>query len=181
MDGPFPDRIPALAHDMPPDFRHLSGSASRHNFKQACRKANIGVALPAYVEKPLVRTALGPTIFQQQKDFQDAVQPDSPISKLLQCVAFVRIGQNADNLVPQSSLWFGRLLLSGSLDYCASFRQLELNLQCRQFANLPLVTAMPRLDHRDENQWIQLARTRKKKNTRMSQLGREWRINVGRS
>jgi polo-like kinase 1 len=87
FDGPFPDRIPALAHDTPPDFRYLSGSASRHNFKQACRRANVGVALPAYVEKPLVRTALGPSIYQQQREFQDAVQPDSPISKLLQCVS----------------------------------------------------------------------------------------------
>ena len=45
----------------------------------------MGVIPASTVEKPL-RHALGPSIVQQERDFQNAVQPGSPISALLQSV-----------------------------------------------------------------------------------------------
>lgn len=84
-DGPFPAYIPASAHDAAPDFRNVSASQSRRNFAEACKQAKVGETLPIVVDKPL-RTALGPSIVQQEKDFQNAVQPGSPISALLQHV-----------------------------------------------------------------------------------------------
>lgn len=65
----------------------MTASQSRRNFAEACKRAKVGMALPIVVDKPL-RTALGPSIFQQERDFQNAVQPGSPISALLQCVPY---------------------------------------------------------------------------------------------
>lgn len=76
------------AHDTEPSFRHISEAASRHNFKQACRNAHVGVAISAFLDQTTKRTALGPSIVKQEQDFQNAVQPGSPISALLQYVLF---------------------------------------------------------------------------------------------
>jgi polo-like kinase 1 len=85
-NGAFPDRIPLSAHDAEPSFRHISDSASRQNFKQACKNARVGVAISAFLDQTTKRTALGPSIVKQEQDFQNAVQPGSPISALLQYV-----------------------------------------------------------------------------------------------
>ncbi|WWD22337.1 hypothetical protein CI109_106828 [Kwoniella shandongensis] len=83
LDGPFPASIPASANDFAPDFRNVSLSQSRRNFQNLCRRAKIGVDIPINTEPPRPRTALGPSIMQQERDFKNAVQPDSPISALL--------------------------------------------------------------------------------------------------
>ncbi|WWC85535.1 uncharacterized protein L201_000399 [Kwoniella dendrophila CBS 6074] len=84
LDGPFPAYVPASANDFAPDYRHLSSSQSRRNFQTICQKAKIGV-IPSLasevISKP--RAPLGPSILQQERDFKNAVQPDSPISALL--------------------------------------------------------------------------------------------------
>ncbi|WVR03341.1 hypothetical protein IAU60_000332 [Kwoniella sp. DSM 27419] len=83
LEGPFPAYIPASAYDFAPDFRHVSSTQSRRNFQVLCQKAKIG-AMPALAPEPVrPRSALGPSILQQERDFKDAVQPDSPISALL--------------------------------------------------------------------------------------------------
>ncbi|WVQ80413.1 hypothetical protein IAT38_002518 [Cryptococcus sp. DSM 104549] len=82
LDGPFPSYIPASANDFAPDYRHISPSQSRRNFVACCQRAKIGMAQSINVE-PRQRTALGPSIMQQERDFKNAVQPDSPISALL--------------------------------------------------------------------------------------------------
>ncbi|ODN75912.1 hypothetical protein L202_05897 [Cryptococcus amylolentus CBS 6039] len=83
LDGAFPAYIPASANDFAPDFRHVSSSQSRRNFAALCHKSKIGIAQSINVEPPRPRTALGPSIMQQERDFKNAVQPDSPISALL--------------------------------------------------------------------------------------------------
>ncbi|OCF44225.1 PLK/PLK1 protein kinase [Kwoniella heveanensis CBS 569] len=83
FDGPFPSYIPASANDFAPDFSQISISTSRQNFQALCQKAKIG-AMPSLQPEPTrPRTALGPSIMQQERDFKNAVQPDSPISALL--------------------------------------------------------------------------------------------------
>ncbi|OCF59904.1 PLK/PLK1 protein kinase [Kwoniella mangroviensis CBS 10435] len=84
LDGPFPAYIPASANDFAPDYRHISTSQSRRNFQALCQKSKIGVVpslAPEVVSRP--RAPLGPSILQQERDFKNAVQPDSPISALL--------------------------------------------------------------------------------------------------
>lgn len=89
LDGDFPDRIPATAMDGTPTFPPISVNQSRRNFYSVCQRAKIGVELPipAVVDATRVRTALGPSIMQQERDFRNAIQPDSPVSALLQYVA----------------------------------------------------------------------------------------------
>nr|XP_019014240.1 PLK/PLK1 protein kinase [Kwoniella pini CBS 10737]OCF53021.1 PLK/PLK1 protein kinase [Kwoniella pini CBS 10737] len=84
LDGPFPAYIPASANDFAPDYRHLSASQSRRNFQAMCQKSKIGVVpslAPEVIARP--RQPLGPSILQQERDFKNAVQPDSPISALI--------------------------------------------------------------------------------------------------
>ncbi|KAK8845391.1 hypothetical protein IAR55_006104 [Kwoniella newhampshirensis] len=83
LDGPFPAYIPASANDFAPDFRNVSLSQSRRNYQTLCRRAKIGSHVPISTEPLRPRTALGPSIMQQERDFKNAVQPDSPISALL--------------------------------------------------------------------------------------------------
>ncbi|KIR55150.1 PLK/PLK1 protein kinase [Cryptococcus gattii Ru294] len=83
LDGPFPAYIPASANDFAPDYRHISSSQSRRNFAALCHKSKIGVAQSINIEPARSRSALGPSIMQQERDFKNAVQPDSPISALL--------------------------------------------------------------------------------------------------
>ncbi|WWC57830.1 uncharacterized protein I303_100365 [Kwoniella dejecticola CBS 10117] len=84
VDGPFPAYIPASANDFAPDYRHLTTMQSRRNFQTLCQKSRIGVVpslAPEVITRP--RQPLGPSILQQERDFKNAVQPDSPISALL--------------------------------------------------------------------------------------------------
>lgn len=75
--------------DTQPVFRDLSASQSRRNFQDVCQKAKIGVELPINTETARTRTALGPSILQQERDFRSAIQPDSPVSALLKYVISV--------------------------------------------------------------------------------------------
>ncbi|WRT63607.1 uncharacterized protein IL334_000530 [Kwoniella shivajii] len=84
LDGPFPAYIPASANDFAPDYRNISVTQSRRNFQTLCQKAKIGIIpslAPEVISRP--RAPLGPSILQQERDFKNAVQPDSPISALL--------------------------------------------------------------------------------------------------
>ncbi|KAL1412064.1 Cell cycle serine/threonine-protein kinase cdc5/MSD2 [Vanrija albida] len=81
-DGPFPSHIPHSANDGTPDFSNLSSSQSRRNFEAVKRKA----AGPAQTTTPPPAdraSQLGSSIMAQERDFNNAVQPDSPISALL--------------------------------------------------------------------------------------------------
>ena len=51
-----------------------------------CQRAELGVKLPIITDHNKPRPPLGPSIMQQERDFKNAVQPDSPISALLKCV-----------------------------------------------------------------------------------------------
>jgi len=81
--GTFPPRIPFTASDTAPAFRNVTASDSRRNFQSVCQRAKIGVTLPIRTDNERKRTALGPSILQQERDFQNAVQPNSPISALI--------------------------------------------------------------------------------------------------
>lgn len=82
-DGPFPPFIPHSANDGTPDFSNLSTSQSRRNFEAVKRKA-AGAAPQTTTPPPADRPSqLGSSILAQERDFNNAVQPDSPISALL--------------------------------------------------------------------------------------------------
>lgn len=74
--------------DTAPSFRSISTNQSRRNFAAVCQKAKVGVEVPVLpAQDPTrARTALGPSIMQQERDFRNAIQPDSPVSALLQYV-----------------------------------------------------------------------------------------------
>lgn len=101
--GPVPAYIPTSAHDSPPDFCHISRAASDANLRRLKRYSLLDIdysQLP-----PTTCTSISPTlapavnarntspatnsknitvtIAQQEKEFQKAVQPGSPISALL--------------------------------------------------------------------------------------------------
>jgi polo-like kinase 1 len=86
FDGPFPPLIPVSSNDVQPSFRHLLTTQSRANYKAVCQKAKIGSQASINTDATKPRTALGPSIMQQERDFKNAVQPDSPISALLKYV-----------------------------------------------------------------------------------------------
>ncbi|KAF8830611.1 hypothetical protein HHX47_DHR2000801 [Lentinula edodes] len=95
--GAFPPHIPTSAHDVVPDFRAITRSASEANFRRVRRAALLdpdqitSIAVPYVSEDLAISSAASdaPTrsvtaaIAQQEKEFQKAVQPGSPISALL--------------------------------------------------------------------------------------------------
>ena len=107
VEGEFPSRIPITAMDTQPLFRDLSPTQSRRNFQAVCQKAKIGVELPIYTDTARTRTALGPSILQQERDFRSAIQPDSPVSALLKCVELYLQETSADNQVRKATTCAG--------------------------------------------------------------------------
>ena len=94
--GTVPSYIPMTAHTSVPDFRHISRQASEVNLKRLRRYALLDEdqARPIAVPRPAARIqastsgmmlakSVTSTIAQQEKEFQRAVQPGSPISALL--------------------------------------------------------------------------------------------------
>jgi cell cycle serine/threonine-protein kinase CDC5/MSD2 len=107
--GTVPAKIPSTAHDIPPDFRHITPSVSRSNLAKLKKFALIDEAdqiSNSLVESSTsgtpgslstapsgadisskVRTVPAPAssgaLAQQEREFQKAVQPGSPISILL--------------------------------------------------------------------------------------------------
>ncbi|KAI0641308.1 Pkinase-domain-containing protein [Trametes meyenii] len=93
-NGIVPGYIPTSAHDAPPDFRHIAKHMSDANLARLRRYALLdddqatSIAVPS--APPLNANATGgkargvpSTLAQQEKEFQKAVQPGSPISALL--------------------------------------------------------------------------------------------------
>ncbi|KAF9261697.1 Pkinase-domain-containing protein [Marasmius fiardii PR-910] len=94
--GTFPPSIPVSAHDTAPDFRHITRAASELNLKRVRRQALLdedqitNIALPkaggdelSMASHDLGARGVTTSIAQQEKEFQKAVQPGSPISALL--------------------------------------------------------------------------------------------------
>ncbi|KAL0959806.1 hypothetical protein HGRIS_011487 [Hohenbuehelia grisea] len=98
LRGIVPGFIPATAHDSIPDFRHITRTASQHNYTRLRRDAFLdadqttAIAVPAAappnhigisVPTSSLSKSITSTLAQQEKEFQKAVQPGSPISALL--------------------------------------------------------------------------------------------------
>ncbi|THV04761.1 Pkinase-domain-containing protein [Dendrothele bispora CBS 962.96] len=99
--GIFPPYIPSSAYDIPPNFRSMTRAASEANLKRVRRNALLDedqittIAVPRSGDVPssassTTSSSNAPTsynittsIAQQEKEFQKAVQPGSPISALL--------------------------------------------------------------------------------------------------
>lgn len=96
--GTVPGYIPASAHDMPPDFRHITRSVSQSNLSRLKRNALLdedqmtSVHVPAATQQSTIAggasaqnklKGMSTSLAQQEKEFQKAVQPGSPISALL--------------------------------------------------------------------------------------------------
>ena len=91
--GPVPSYIPTSAHDSPPDFRHISKAASESNLRRLRKYALLDIdhsavppsSIPASMSGGGLAASKSITnsIAQQEKEFQKAVQPGSPISVLL--------------------------------------------------------------------------------------------------
>lgn len=98
MQGPVPSSVPLSAHDGPPDFRGITRGESERNLARLRRECGLdtdwaSVDASAEIEektrdgriaggREAPRTATS-SIAQQEKEFQKAVQPGSPISALL--------------------------------------------------------------------------------------------------
>ncbi|XP_006456153.1 hypothetical protein AGABI2DRAFT_188194 [Agaricus bisporus var. bisporus H97] len=86
--GPVPSYIPPSAHDSVPDFSSITPDMSDNNFKRLRRFVFLdhSAALPnnsgALPQNSNGRNITS-TIQQQEKEFQKAIQPGSPISVLL--------------------------------------------------------------------------------------------------
>lgn len=99
VQGTVPSYIPTSAHDSAPNFRHISRAASEANLRRLRRYSLLDedqVTSIAVPRAPISATTSassglmpGPAksmtsnIAQQEKEFQKAVQPGSPISALL--------------------------------------------------------------------------------------------------
>lgn len=93
--GTIPSHIPVSAQDVAPSFRNVSRSASRANLRRL--RALAGVPEEDDEEEPMVsvantsamperrgiKTSMAPSAVQQEREFQKAVNPGSPISALL--------------------------------------------------------------------------------------------------
>ncbi|KAH9924034.1 Pkinase-domain-containing protein [Fomitopsis serialis] len=91
--GVVPGYIPATAHDGPPSFAHITRSISEANLARLKRYAMLdedqvtSINVPA-PPAPSAATSskskgMSSSLAQQEKEFQKAVQPGSPISALL--------------------------------------------------------------------------------------------------
>ncbi|KAK7685405.1 hypothetical protein QCA50_011268 [Cerrena zonata] len=87
--GVVPDRIPATAHDSTPSFSHITRPISDANLarlrKNALLDAEVtSIAVPSAPSagSSKLKSATS-SLAQQEKEFQKAVQPGSPISALL--------------------------------------------------------------------------------------------------
>ncbi|KAL5522527.1 hypothetical protein ACEPAG_8543 [Sanghuangporus baumii] len=100
INGTVPAYVPTSAHDRAPDFRHISRSTSRLNLDRLRKRALLdeehrSIAVPAASmtmnSSKLSTGAAGNAsalnssvaLAQQEREFQRAVQPSSPISALL--------------------------------------------------------------------------------------------------
>ncbi|KAI0367402.1 Pkinase-domain-containing protein [Pilatotrama ljubarskyi] len=92
--GIVPGYIPTSAHDAPPDFRHIARHMSEANLARLRRYAlldedqSTSIAVPSAPSANSSTTAakargVTSSLAQQEKEFQKAVQPGSPISALL--------------------------------------------------------------------------------------------------
>lgn len=91
--GIVPPFIPLSAHDAPPDFRYITRPMSIVNLAKIKKAALLdddqvtSIAVPsvpaANVQLEKVNNPTTSSIAQQEKEFQKAVQPGSPISALL--------------------------------------------------------------------------------------------------
>ena len=92
--GPVPSYIPTSAHDSAPDFRHISKAVSDGNLRRLRKYALLDIdeqaaippsGMPASMSSGGLSASKSITnsIAQQEKEFQKAVQPGSPISALL--------------------------------------------------------------------------------------------------
>ena len=84
--GIVPGFIPISAREMPPDFRHISPLVSQANLsrlRQACQLDGGDANAPEDNEPPAPSASSASSLAQQEREFQKAVQPGSPISALL--------------------------------------------------------------------------------------------------
>ncbi|KAG5730046.1 Cell cycle serine/threonine-protein kinase CDC5/MSD2 [Termitomyces sp. T112] len=88
--GTIPSYIPTSAHDAPPDFRHITRVQSQSNLKRLRRYALMDEDQVTSISVPKAPTSsaeliksITSSVAQQEKEFQKAVQPGSPISALL--------------------------------------------------------------------------------------------------
>ncbi|TFK73378.1 Pkinase-domain-containing protein [Pluteus cervinus] len=101
IHGTVPSAIPSYAHDRAPDFRHITRPMSESNLRRLRRSSLLdedqvttiavpkapapsapGSSLPAS-SAGMSAKSITSSIAQQEKEFQKAVQPGSPISVLL--------------------------------------------------------------------------------------------------
>ncbi|KAF9449780.1 Pkinase-domain-containing protein [Macrolepiota fuliginosa MF-IS2] len=87
--GPVPSYIPSSAHDFPPDFSNITAPMSENNLRRLRRFAlldqgsNMGPSNSGTLPQSSSGKTMTSTIQQQEKEFQKAIQPGSPISALL--------------------------------------------------------------------------------------------------
>lgn len=115
-ESTFPSFIPTSAYDTAPDFRNVTRAASKANYETVRRKALLDEEEEDEMEEdvperlPSSKTATS-SIAQQEKEFQKAVQPGSPISALLSSAKqpLMRSNGTANGGNPRDSPLFRKL------------------------------------------------------------------------
>ncbi|KXN83099.1 Cell cycle serine/threonine-protein kinase CDC5/MSD2 [Leucoagaricus sp. SymC.cos] len=89
IQGPVPSYIPSSAHDIAPDFSNITPPLSDSNLRRLRRHAlldqgpNVMPSTSSSLPQSNSSKTITSTIQQQEKEFQKAIQPGSPISALL--------------------------------------------------------------------------------------------------
>ncbi|KXN92919.1 Cell cycle serine/threonine-protein kinase CDC5/MSD2 [Leucoagaricus sp. SymC.cos] len=89
IQGPVPSYIPSSAHDIAPDFSNITPPLSDSNLRRLRRHAlldqdpNVMPSTSSSLSQSNSSKTITSTIQQQEKEFQKAIQPGSPISALL--------------------------------------------------------------------------------------------------
>ncbi|CAE7229592.1 unnamed protein product [Rhizoctonia solani] len=89
--GIVPSHIPISAQDVAPSFRNVTRQASRANLRRLRAMAGVpedddpSISMNTSVapERRGIKTSMAPSAVQQEREFQKAINPGSPISALL--------------------------------------------------------------------------------------------------
>lgn len=109
IEGLVPSSIPSSAHDIAPSWKGLTPTSSRQNLLNLREAAHLNEEPDAGDESPNSAQAAASSspnlaassVVQQERDFQKAIQPGSPISVLLQSAnqPFLMVHRDNESLI----------------------------------------------------------------------------------
>ncbi|EIN08263.1 Pkinase-domain-containing protein [Punctularia strigosozonata HHB-11173 SS5] len=134
VSGCVPPRVPVTAHDSVPDFSTITRSQSAANLAMLRRNALLDddQAAPIATPEPVMasgrsgRNNVTSSLAQQEKEFQHAVQPGSPISALLRSAKQPLVVAPGTGNKPRESPLFRKLQAAAKDNHRGSPLKMEL-------------------------------------------------------